>query len=43
MASREAGFDFHFVKPVDSGGLSALLAEIATNRSQAPPQVSAST
>lgn len=37
VASREAGFDFHFVKPVDSGDLVALLGEIARNRRQARP------
>jgi CheY-like chemotaxis protein len=31
-ASREAGFDFHFVKPVDGGDLAALLGEIAASR-----------
>jgi PAS domain S-box-containing protein len=36
VASREAGFDFHFVKPVDSGELLALLAEIARNRRDTP-------
>jgi CheY-like chemotaxis protein len=35
-ASREAGFDFHFVKPVDSGELLTLLAEIARNRRGTP-------
>jgi PAS domain S-box-containing protein len=31
-ASKEAGFDFHFVKPVDGGDLAALLAEVAASR-----------
>jgi PAS domain S-box-containing protein len=31
-ASAEAGFDFHFVKPVDGGDLTALLGEIAQRR-----------
>jgi signal transduction histidine kinase/ActR/RegA family two-component response regulator len=31
-ASRQAGFDFHFVKPVDGGDLAALLGEIAGSR-----------
>jgi PAS domain S-box-containing protein len=33
-ASREAGFDYHFVKPVDRCDLAALLAEIACKRLQ---------
>lgn len=36
-ASKEAGFDFHFVKPVDGGDLMALLSEIAASRSRASP------
>jgi PAS domain S-box-containing protein len=36
VASREAGFDFHFVKPVDSGDLLALLNEISRDRHHAP-------
>lgn len=37
-ASKEAGFDFHFVKPVDGGDLAALLREIAASRRWASPR-----
>ena len=37
-ASKAAGFDFHFVKPVDSGDLAALLGEIAASRERGSPQ-----
>ncbi|SDC16285.1 PAS domain S-box-containing protein [Massilia sp. PDC64] len=36
LASKKAGFDFHFVKPVDVGDLTALLAEIASSRRASP-------
>jgi PAS domain S-box-containing protein len=36
LASRNAGFDFHFVKPVDSNDLLALLSEISRSRDHAP-------
>lgn len=36
-ASKRAGFDFHFVKPIDGGDLSALLKEIASSRRHASP------
>jgi CheY-like chemotaxis protein len=36
-ASKEAGFDFHFVKPVDGLDLASLLGEIAASRHRAPP------
>ena len=34
-ASREAGCDFHFVKPLDPADLAALLGEIAASRRRA--------
>ena len=34
-ASKQAGFDFHFVKPVDGGDLVSLLAEISDSRRRA--------
>jgi len=37
-ASKAAGFDFHFVKPVDSGDLAPLLGEIACSRRRESPQ-----
>lgn len=37
-SSKEAGFDFHFVKPVDGGDLAALLREIAASRHRASPR-----
>ena len=37
-ASREAGFDFHFVKPLDSDDLAGLLRDIATRRQRASPE-----
>jgi PAS domain S-box-containing protein len=40
-ASKAAGFDFHFVKPVDSGDLVALLGDIARNRHQRPSRLPA--
>lgn len=39
-ASKEAGFDFHFVKPVDGDDLAALLGEIAASRRQEAPRLS---
>jgi PAS domain S-box-containing protein len=36
LASRNAGFDFHFVKPVDSNDLLVLLSEISRSRDHAP-------
>jgi PAS domain S-box-containing protein len=35
VASKKAGFDFHFVKPVDSGALLILLNEISRHRHHA--------
>jgi PAS domain S-box-containing protein len=37
-ASREAGFDFHFVKPIDSEDLAGLLRDIATRRQRSSPE-----
>ncbi|MEN3274928.1 MAG: hypothetical protein V7631_718 [Massilia sp.] len=37
-ASRDAGFDFHFVKPVDSDDLAGLLRDIATRRKRTSPE-----
>lgn len=37
-ASKEAGFDVHFVKPVDSGDLAALLADIARRLRHPAPE-----
>ncbi|MET0983528.1 MAG: ATP-binding protein [Telluria sp.] len=37
-ASSQAGFDFHFVKPIDSEDLAGLLRDIATRRQRASPE-----
>ncbi|MFC5462585.1 ATP-binding protein [Massilia niabensis] len=37
-ASNQAGFDFHFVKPIDSEDLAGLLRDIATRRQRASPE-----
>ena len=37
-ASSQAGFDFHFVKPVDSEDLAGLLRDIATRLQRASPE-----
>ena len=37
-ASSQAGFDFHFVKPIDSEDLAGLLRDIATRRQRSSPE-----
>ena len=36
--AHEAGFDFHFVKPVDPGTLTELLLDIARARQRPPTE-----